>query len=197
MRSISSSAAKRSHTITRYMRSPRSRLIALSLTAALFSSTALGAPLDEMSSAEFEKAGLDKLSPEELRYLKEYLAAQPDVAITQTTAPAPAAQDARPSPSQPPRKKTTDDDFGKEQLEQTVDASVPEQIRSTLKGEFRGWDGNTTFRLDNGQIWQQRVGGRYRSPKRVQPEVVIERGRFGYYLKLVETGRAVGVKRIR
>ncbi len=195
MRSISSRTAKPSQTITRYMRSPRSRLIALSLTAALCSSAALGAPLDEMSSAEFERAGLDKLSSEELRYLKEYLAAQPDVATTQTTAP--AARSDRPSPSQPPRKKPTDDDFGKEQLEQTVEANVPEQIRSTLKGEFRGWGGNTTFRLANGQVWQQRVGGRYRSPKRVEPEVVIERGRFGYYLKLVETGRAVGVKRIR
>jgi hypothetical protein len=28
-------------------------------------------------------------------------------------------------------------------------------IESTIEGEFEGWDGDTIFKLDNGQIWQQ------------------------------------------
>src|SRR6202044_232769 len=28
-------------------------------------------------------------------------------------------------------------------------------IESSISGEFHGWDGETIFKLDNGQIWQQ------------------------------------------
>jgi hypothetical protein len=74
---------------------------------------------------------------------------------------------------------------------------TPALISARILGEFEGWDGDTRFRLDNGQLWQQRVGGRYRVPVRTNPEVEIERSRFGHYLKVVETGRMVGVYRIR
>lgn len=74
---------------------------------------------------------------------------------------------------------------------------TPMLVSARILGEFEGWDGDTRFRLDNGQVWQQRVGGRYRAPMRTNPEVEIEHSRFGHYLKVVETGRMVGVHRIR
>lgn len=80
---------------------------------------------------------------------------------------------------------------------QTQQPAQPALISARILGAFEGWDGETRFRLDNGQVWQQRVGGRYRVPARTNPEVEIERSRFGYYLKLVETGRTVGVHRVR
>lgn len=33
--------------------------------------------------------------------------------------------------------------------------TAAEVIDSQIAGEFTGWDGNTVFRLMNGQIWQQ------------------------------------------
>lgn len=80
---------------------------------------------------------------------------------------------------------------------QTIRDETPVLVSARILGEFEGWDGDTRFRLDNGQVWQQRVGGRYRAPMRTNPEVEIERSRFGHYLKVVESGRMVGVHRIR
>lgn len=31
----------------------------------------------------------------------------------------------------------------------------PDVIESRIEGEFEGWDGDTIFELENGQIWQQ------------------------------------------
>ena len=74
---------------------------------------------------------------------------------------------------------------------------VPEQITARLKGQFRGWTGDTVFRLDNGQVWQQRVGGKYRGKKLTDPEVIVQRGRWGYYLKVVGVKRTIGVRRLQ
>ena len=91
------------------------------------------------------------------------------------------AQPAPPPPLTPPQRKR--------------DAPV---ISARIQGEFKGWKGNTVFRLDNGQVWRQRVGGRYRTrPTLMEPEVIIEKGAFGYYLKVLETDRSIGVKRVR
>jgi hypothetical protein len=34
-------------------------------------------------------------------------------------------------------------------------SSCSPSIESTISGEIEGWDGETIFKLDNGQIWQQ------------------------------------------
>jgi hypothetical protein len=88
-------------------------------------------------------------------------------------------------------------EFGEEQLAKPIPAEVPTEINARLIGEFRGWDGKTVFRLDNGQVWRQRVGGSYRSPRLNDPEVQVTKGRYGYYLKIMKSGRSVGVKRIK
>lgn len=154
---------------------------------------------DEMDAEAFRAMGLHKLSAEELAALEAYLDAR--------KAPAPEANaqrqelSARPSSpasdSKPSKPAEPVAEFGQEQLPRETEQSAPTLIEARIVGEFRGWDGNTAFRLDNGQIWKQRVGGKYRSRARTNPEVIVEKGRFGYYLKLVETGRSVGVKRIR
>ncbi|HHT9138744.1 MAG TPA: hypothetical protein ACFYEK_16055 [Candidatus Wunengus sp. YC60] len=33
--------------------------------------------------------------------------------------------------------------------------SSPDVIESHIEGDFEGWEGETIFKLDNGQIWQQ------------------------------------------
>ncbi len=126
----------------------------------------------EMDRATFEKAGLHRLSKAELAYLNRYL----------------GRADA------PPEQR-----FGAEQLVSKAavasDGDV-DRISSTIIGAFTGWEGNTVFRLANGQIWQQRVSGRYRY-RAEGAAVTIERGRFGYYLQVDDTGRKIGVKRLK
>lgn len=123
----------------------------------------------ELSAREFRRAGLDKLSAEELAFLNERLG----------------------------RQAPTEQTFGQEQVER--ESTRPQRgvaIESTIRGEFSGWRGKTMFVLENGQVWQQRVGGRYRYTAD-SPAVTISRERFGYYLVVNATGRKVGVKRIR
>ena len=121
---------------------------------------------DEMSPAEFERAGLDKLSAAELDYLNTYLGR----IAKESVSPEPEALRQAARPGQP--------------------------IKSRIRGEFKGWDGQTRFVLENGQIWQQRVAGTYRH-RASNPPVTIAKGRFGHYLTLDASGRRVGVKRVR
>ena len=168
------------------MRGTLSFLLLMSLCQAVSADTLK----DRMSAEDFNAAGLDKLSEAELAHLTRWLDGERQP-LTPPAAPAPAA------PAAPEPELTAEERFGQEQLKAEPEPDVPTQINARIKDEFRGWDGKTVFRLDNGQVWQQRVGGRYRGKKRVDPQVVIEKGRFGYYLKLVEDGRSVGVRRLR
>jgi len=161
-----------------------------------------------MTTEEFEAAGLGKLSKSELDALSQWVARRVGATASKapTTAvamPEPEEHQTLPAVAEPRTGLLAADEqpavqqFGQEQLDQPIPADTPTQIKSKLVGEFRGWDGKTVFRLDNGQVWRQRVGGKYRSPRRTNPEVIVEKGRFGYYLKIVESGRTVAVKRVR
>jgi len=72
----------------------------------------------------------------------------------------------------------------------------PDEIQSRLVGEFTGWRGNTTFTLENGQVWRQAEEGRlvFRSDA---PLITIRRGAFGTYRLTVEgVNRSVRVRRL-
>ena len=132
---------------------------------------------DAMSPAEFERAGLDKLSAAELDYLNAYLGlVAPPPSVSAPT----AVREAAPPKQEAPRQA----------------ARSGQPIKSRIRGEFRGWEGGTRFVLENGQIWQQRVAGTYRH-RASNPPVTIAKGRFGHYLTLDASGRRVGVKRVR
>ena len=142
---------------------------------------------NQMTQEEFEQAGLGKLSKQELAFLNRWL--------EQGSQTAPVAKPPPPAvPAVDPEER-----FGMEQVRQPDPApeQVPERITARIQGEFRGWSGQTIFRLDNGQVWQQRVGGRYRSRKLENPSVAIEKGTFGYYLKVLDLDRSIGVRRVR
>ncbi len=122
-----------------------------------------------MSEQQFENAGLRKLSPEEINALNQWL-------IEYT------ANDAGVVRSQSVAVKQ---------------AAQEEKIEAKIAGEFDGWTGNTVFRLDNGQIWKQRLRGRYHASEE-HADVVIEKNWMGFYrLTVVSSGRSVGVKRIK
>ena len=80
-----------------------------------------------MSAEEFKNAGLQKLTAEELAALNAWLTKY-TYALASTLV----------------------------QRETSVrPTSTPEIVESYIDGDFEGWSGDTLFKLDNGQIWQQ------------------------------------------
>ena len=122
-----------------------------------------------MPADEFARAGLDKLTPEQLRALDAWL-------VRYTAGEAYVVQ------------STSDE----------VRAAAPEfRIEARIVPPFTGWTGQTIFRLDNGQLWRQRIKGRYMFDGD-DTSVVIRRNFLGFYmLTLVSTSRSIGVEPVR
>lgn len=171
-----------------------SKLVFVLTLSLCLCSVAQSAPLDleaQMSPAEYRAAGLDQLTDAQRAALNAWLAKH---SVPMTSASRRDETETLPLAVEP-KRPGRGADFGGEQVEKKA-AVVPEVVEAQIAGDFRGWDGKTLFRLTNGQIWQQRVGGRYRY-RAVDPEVKIQRARFGYYLEITATGRKVGVKRVK
>jgi hypothetical protein len=121
-----------------------------------------------MDEAQFTAAGLDKLSAEELERLDAWL-------LQYTAGEAPVLR---------------------EQNAAVREAEKSFNLEARAE-DFDGWNGDTLFRLDNGQLWRQRLDGRFAyggGDNRVR----IERNFLGYFrLVHIESGRAVGVTRLR
>lgn len=127
---------------------------------------------DLMSADEFEAAGLERLSREEIDALNAWL-------LRYTAREAPVLR--------------TSNEVVREEVRK-VEAEV---IKSRIDGDFDGWSGKTVFVLQNGQIWQQRMGGSWRHHA-IAPEVEIRKNFMGFWdMQMVDGGRQVGVKRLR
>lgn len=72
----------------------------------------------------------------------------------------------------------------------------PQVIESRIEGDFNGWDGETIFKLDNGQIWQQ-VGYSYYYTYKYRPEVVIYLTSKGYVLRVDGVEKDIRVVQLR
>lgn len=141
---------------------------------------------ERMSAAQFRAAGLDKLSPEELAKLNQWLrdrwapgsaasAADPDFNAPTGGTAAPARSD-RNGFSGPETPRTT--------------------INDRIIGTFRGWSGSTIFRLENGQVWQQIEADSW-SVESEAPRVEIRPKLMGSWMLSIEGyNRSVRVKRI-
>lgn len=82
-----------------------------------------------MSSTDFKAAGLDKLSPQELQNLDQWLNTHAKVTTKMV------------------------DSSGKPVF--YGDKSKREKIHAHINGHFGGWSGSNEYTLDNGQIWKQ------------------------------------------
>jgi hypothetical protein len=123
-----------------------------------------------MTGEDFEASGLDKLSEAERDHLSGWLARYRAGAV------------------EGPRPKATREEREKEQKIEITAQVIP---------AFRGWDGKTMFRLDNGQVWQQRQAGKLRYSGSDFTVVISPNMLGGYVLRHEDSGRAIGVKRIR
>ena len=69
-------------------------------------------------------------------------------------------------------------------------------VESRIAGEFRGWTGDTVFKLANGQIWQQSEIGIV-SHYTYNPEVTIYKDGLHYKMLVDGLNRAIQVKRLK
>jgi hypothetical protein len=151
--------------------------ILLTLLIAFLASAAAAqtqsATLEErMSQSDFRAAGLDQLSPEQLKHLNDWLRT-PGAGTPQVVSPSGA-------PVFYP------------------DSGEREVVESHIDGTFFGWRGKTTFKLDNGQVWKQAESGAYDAGKFENPVVRIKPMLLGSWLMYVEgCGCSVRVQRVK
>lgn len=123
---------------------------------------------ERMSQAQFHAAGLDKLSPDELKALNAWLATHLSTTPTYVT---PSG-----SPVFYPQESSRD----------AIDAHIV--------GTFSGWRGQTVFTLDNGQKWKQAESGSYECGQFENPKVTIKPMLLGSWLMYVEPCRNQSIR---
>jgi hypothetical protein len=136
-----------------------------------------------MTAQELQQTGVLTLSPLQREALNRWLtnytirvfsAAQ--APKQQTTAPPPARTVAPPA--------------------RAVGSYCAPAIESTISGDFNGWDGETIFKLDNGQIWQQAEYS-YTYSYAYHPDVTIYQVSSGCRMKVEDEDETILVKRIK
>lgn len=148
-------------------------LIAALLLAAPAAANEFSSLEERMSAAEFRAAGLDKLTPEELAKLNEWLR-------TRGLLAAGAASTVG---------------FRGNTFFGTGDSAGP--VRSEIRGEFRGWQKGDKIRLENGQVWEV-IDGTLAIPPTPLAKITIEPGFMGSWLMKVEGYNAAArVRRVR
>ena len=75
-------------------------------------------------------------------------------------------------------------------------SKTPSVIESQIDGEFEGWEGETVFKLMNGQIWQQ-ASYDYTYHYAYMPDVLIYETSGGYKMQVDGVGETIFVTRIR
>ncbi|MGA8087665.1 MAG: hypothetical protein WCA10_10185 [Terracidiphilus sp.] len=78
----------------------------------------------------------------------------------------------------------------------TVHSGCTPAIETTIDGDFEGWEGETIFKLSNGQIWQQSEYS-YTYSYAYMPEVTIYAAGGGCKLKVEDENETILVKRIK
>lgn len=125
---------------------------------------------ERMSSTDFKAAGLDKLSPDELRYLDNWLATHQQVKMVSAGG----------------------------QPVFYADDSKRESFQTHMLGSFSGWSGSNVFNLNNGQVWKQAESGAYSCPEVANPSVTIKPMILGSWLMYVQgCNQGVRVERVK
>ena len=143
--------------------------------------------LKDMSVADYRTTGLDKLSEAQVKALSAWFAnyqSQHAKDCAQSAAMMSAAEPviAESKPSATPKSHN-------------VDGSVVTSSR--IKGKFSGWYGDTVFKLQNGQTWEQTDDSVVTIAAMQDPEVTITQGSFNvYYLEVKGMMDSVPVRKV-
>lgn len=125
---------------------------------------------ERMPAADFKAAGLDKLSPDELKFLDNWLATHQPVKMVGANG-----------------KPVFYPEEGKR-----------EKFETHLVGSFSGWNGASQFTLNNGQVWKQAESGAYSCPTITNPTVTIKPMILGSWLMYVQgCNESVRVERVK
>ena len=136
----------------------------------------------QMSAAEFNAAGLNKLSPEELVTLNNWL--QGKVAQAASVAVEQAREEGR---QEVIVKNRGFFDFGSK-----------EAIDASLAGEFRGFSKGRQYTLDNGQVWEQTDDVSASGVRKQAPKVRITPGLMNvWYLQIDGLNTRAKVRRTK
>jgi len=136
----------------------------------------------QMSPAEFKAAGLEKLTPQELTELNNWL--QGKVAAL--------AADAREQAREEGRQEVIVKNHG------FFDFGTKEPIKSTLTGEFRGFGKGQRYVLANAQEWEQIDDAQVGGVRRQSPEVSIAPGLGGvWYMQVQGVNTRAKVRRVK
>lgn len=136
---------------------------------------------ERMSAADFQKAGLDKLTPEQLHFLNAWLrthagGAGNGGAGTAPVVVGPANRFGYRAPADQSRSTVT----------------------STLVGSFSGWDSHTRLALANGQLWQVSESSSWSCQSLKDPKVTIKPMLLGSWLAYIQgCSNSVRVERVR
>ena len=166
----------------------------------------------EMSTEERRATGIDSLSADELEALNRWLIERFDQ--VQETVSAEVRQEVREAVLEEVREEARQADAAEREAEierrvaieveaakqEIADAppepAVTEPFEAEIVGPFSGWNGSTVFTLSNGQVWRQRSGSNYRHTAEGQA-VAVKKNLMGLWtLKVLSSGRTVGVYRI-
>lgn len=130
-----------------------------------------------MPAEEFEQAGLNKLSPEERAKLDQFIRGY-------TAASSEKAADAA---------------VDRATRQGKVRRNEPEVIESRLVGRFTGYDGRSTFRLENGQVYRQSQQVSRSFPPVDSPPVLVYKGTsmLAGYRMYIAGGGNIRVSRIK
>lgn len=159
-------------------------LIIATMSLVLFSTNLLAqafSSLEErMTAAEFRQSGLEKLSPEELEALNDWIRGHSLGGVEGGPGLGYAAGDGE-------GDRRGFRDFRGE----------PTTIAARIKGTFNGWNGETVFELDNGMIWKQAEQDKLGVRARENPDITIEPGFLGaWYLNVPGINKRLRVRRI-
>ena len=162
----------------------------------------------EMSAEERRATGIDSLSTDELDALNQWLIERFDQ--VQETVSAEVREevreevieevreaDAAEREAEIERRVAIEVEAAKQQIvEAPPEPPVTEPFEAEIVGHFSGWNGRTVFTLSNGQVWRQRSGSNYRHTAEGQA-VAVKKNFMGLWtLKVLSSGRTVGVYRI-
>jgi hypothetical protein len=67
-------------------------------------------------------------------------------------------------------------------------------VDSRIDGEFKGWEGETTFRLQNGEVWQQAASG-HKYTYVYSPKVLIYQSGSEFRMKVEGIDEEIAVRR--
>jgi hypothetical protein len=158
-----------------------------------------------MGPEHYKAAGIDKLNDAERRalslWLREYVAGSEALPVQPVVSKQSVTAEPEPEPVEevadsPPTAKPLDENWGFTNPREKK-SETERLMYANIEGHFRGWSGKTMFQLDNGQVWRQRVSGRFHYTGDAR-QVSIGKNRMGFFeMRLIDVDRKIGVSRVK